>query len=287
MKTLQLSQSDSRYPALLREISDPPDSLWVEGDGTCLQEGVCVAIVGARKCTTYGEKIAFDFASDLAREGVVVVSGLAYGIDTAAHRGALAGGGKTIAVLGSGIRQTYPAQNRELRRKITESGAVISEFEPDREATTWSFPRRNRLISGLSAGVVVVEAGLKSGSLITAYSALEQGREVFAVPGSLHSELSVGCHHLIQKGAKLVTCVKDIFEEIRFSTKQVFEKKHIKTSEEGESVLTLLAAGPKHMDELMAASGYPVDKMSSVLIELEMDGRVVSLPGSNFVRSEC
>jgi DNA processing protein len=284
--SFHLIRESSNYPALLRKIHDPPRELWGEGDLQSLSLGFFIAIVGARECTPYGEQTAFKLAKELAQVGVTVVSGLAYGIDTAAHKGALAGGGKTIGVLGCGIDVNYPAGNVGLRKQMIQNGAVISELAPGTKGAPWTFPQRNRIISGLSRGTVVVEAGLKSGSLITTHSALEQGREVFAVPGNISSPMSEGCHRLIQTGAKLVTGVKDILEEFGEEFKTGVSKKTpvvgVEVSKEEGAVLKLLSVGPLHMDELLASSGLSIEKMSTVLIELEMGGRIKSLPGSRF-----
>ncbi len=286
---LQISRDDSQYPVLLKEIHDPPSLLWVEGDGSLLSQSRCLAVVGARVCTPYGEKIAFDLSRELAQVGVTIVSGLAHGIDTAAHQGALAGGGKTIAVLGHGIHCRVSNEKKNLWEKIIKNGAIISEFEPTFPGSQWTYPQRNRIISGLSYGVVVVEAGLRSGSLITAHLALQQGREVFAVPGSITSPLSVGTHHLIQNGAKLVTGIKDILDELKFSglsspiQRSFFENAEISQDSEDESkILKLLGAGPRQMDELLDSSGCSVEKMSCVLLEMEMNGKIESLAGNRF-----
>lgn len=282
----QIFRDDSQYPALLKQIHDPPASLWVQGDGDVFSRGQCLAIVGARACTPYGEKIAFNLAKELAQVGVTIVSGLAQGIDSAAHQGALAGGGKTIAVLGHGIDCRVSREKKNLWDKIVKDGAIISEFEPTEPGSHWSYPKRNRIISGLSYGVLVVEASFKSGSLITAHMALQQGREVFAVPGNVTSPLSAGTHHLIQNGAKLVTAIKDILEELKFSGLSVpvqgdfFENGEV-PGDEGK-ILKLLADGPLQMDELLDSSGCSVERMSSILLEMEMNGKIESLAGNRF-----
>ena len=294
MTPFELASGDPLYPAILEQVDHPPQRLWGEGEPRCLTEGVGVAIVGARRCSAYGEEVAFGLARDLSRAGVTVVSGLAYGIDTAAHRGALeggreGGGGKTIAVLGCGIDVPYPSENQDLKRQIARQGAVITELPPGTRASTWTFPQRNRIISGLSRGVVVVEAGLKSGSLITAELALQQGREVFAVPGNITSPASEGTNRLIQNGAKLVTCVKDILDELgpyqRYLAMPVPES-FAGISMEESKVLELLSQGPRQMEELLEESGVPVEKMSSLLVELEIGGKVSSLPGGRFARKK-
>ncbi len=282
MKTITPSSSD--YPELLKHISDPPSQFWCEGD-LQVTSLPCVAVVGARQCTPYGEKSAFDLSKSLAQAGVVVVSGLALGIDTAAHKGALSGGGKTIAVLGCGIDIPYPSENISLKENISQNGVVISEYAPGTRATAWSFPKRNRIISGLSLGVVVVEAGLKSGSLITANLALQQGRDVFAVPGNISSPLSAGTHRLIQNGAKLVSCVADILEEFKLGVKTSFKEIKENISDAEKKLLHLLSNGPRHMDELLESTGSPMDEMSSLLIEMELNGKIRSLPGSRFEKN--
>jgi len=282
VKTITPSSSD--YPELLKHISDPPSQFWCEGD-LQVTSLPCVAVVGARQCTPYGEKSAFDLSKSLAQAGVVVVSGLALGIDTAAHKGALSGGGKTIAVLGCGIDIPYPSENISLKENISQNGVVISEYAPGTRATAWSFPKRNRIISGLSLGVVVVEAGLKSGSLITANLALQQGRDVFAVPGNISSPLSAGTHRLIQNGAKLVSCVADILEEFKLGVKTSFKEIKENISDAEKKLLHLLSNGPRHMDELLESTGSPMDEMSSLLIEMELNGKIRSLPGSRFEKN--
>ncbi len=282
-----LSQQD--FPENLRHIAQSPQALYGEGDPNVLHKEM-VAIVGARRCTPYGTKIAFELAKQLAEMGVVVISGLALGIDTSAHQGALAGGGDTVAVLGCGLKHNYLAKNRSLREEITKRGAVITEYEDHVEASTWSFPRRNRIISGLSRGVLVIEAGLKSGSLITAKWALEQGREVFAVPGPMQSPMSQGTHQLIQQGAKLVTSVDDILEEIPQLRGKVAECKKMKynpgSGSDQEKILYFLAnsVSPVSIDRLVEASELPTDRINGLLVELELDGKVKGLPGGLFMR---
>ncbi|MEW5921664.1 MAG: DNA-processing protein DprA [Bacillota bacterium] len=207
-----VAQDEYGYPPLLREIYDPPPLLYYSGDLQVLQKS-CLAVVGSRRHTAYGREIAYKFAARLAACGITVVSGLARGIDTWAHRGALKVKGTTAAVLGCGLDICYPPENSLLMQSIRQQGVVLSEFPPGSEPLPANFPRRNRLISGLSLGTVVVEAGEKSGALITASFALEQGREVFAVPGSITSPCSRGCHYLIKEGAKLVDGVESILEE--------------------------------------------------------------------------
>ena len=208
-----ITLSDPRYPPLLREIADPPAVLYVIGDPDLLS-ATQLGIVGSRNPTPGGSETAHAFASYLTQSGLTITSGLALGVDAAAHRGALAVGGKTIAVAGTGLDRVYPARHRELAHEIAGQGALISEFSLGTPALPSNFPRRNRIISGLSLGVLVVEAALQSGSLITARLAAEQGREVFAIPGSIHNPLARGCHALIRQGAKLVETAADILEEL-------------------------------------------------------------------------
>ncbi|MBI4212300.1 MAG: DNA-protecting protein DprA [Deltaproteobacteria bacterium] len=209
-----LSVHDSSYPSLLAHIYDPPPGLAVDGDVTALSQGILVAIVGSRKPTSYGMQFATELARDLSQRGATIVSGLAFGIDRAAHEGALNGGGKTVAVLASGIDDVTPRAHRSLAKRIQKQGAIVSEFSLGTPALPQHFPRRNRVISGLSHGVIVVEAAERSGSLITARCALEQGREVFAVPGLPGSLQASGTHHLIKNGAALIESANDVMEHL-------------------------------------------------------------------------
>lgn len=288
----KLKLEDDRYPARLRTISRPPPFLWVEGEAAVLQTPALIAVVGSRKCTPYGEDVAFRIACDLARSGVGVVSGLAYGIDTAAHEGALAGGGKTIAVLGSGLDSTYPARNQELRARIESHGAVVTEFPEGTEANEKTFPQRNRIISGLSLGVVVVEAAAKSGALITADFAADQGREVYAVPGDVRSPSSAGTNRLIQTGARLVISAADILEDLKMGSQAVLPFDRREALPDGVSgdekrvleLLDELQSRTAHFDELSERTGLPVTQLSAILTSLEISGWIRGLPGSRFER---
>jgi len=278
---------DTRYPLFLRNIHQPPLVMYVRGE--LAQEDACgVALVGTRHATTYGKMVARKLARGLAGEGVTVVSGLARGIDTAAHEGALEAGGRTIAVLGSGVDIIYPGENRSLAESIEREGcgAVVSELPIGSKPLPGNFPRRNRIISGLSKGVVVVEAPLKSGALITARFALEQGREVFAVPGSINSPYSRGVHMLIRDGAKLVENVEDILEEL--SLPRVSARGHTETAANltlsEQSVLGVLSEETMHIDAIGYSCGLPPAETADALMRLQLRGKVRELPGKLFCR---
>lgn len=284
--------ADAQYPQLLREIPDPPAFLYVQGSLTATPNAI--AIVGSRNATSYGINAARQLGAELAAVGVTVVSGMAIGIDTAAHQGALEAGGPTVAVLGSGLLHVYPRQNRRLAQQIAEKGAVATEFEMSAEPEAHHFPLRNRIISGMSLGTVVVEAAPRSGSLITARLALEQNREVFAVPGSINSYKSMGTHNLIKEGAKLVGRVEDILEEISAGLQgQTSSQKTggrtpaaaaLDLTQDESQVLNLLEPYPVHIDELITRSGMPTGTLSSTLLQLELKGLVVQTPGKYFNR---
>ncbi len=289
-----LTLADPAYPPRLLDIDDPPTVLYVRGSLSALAQPA-IAIVGSRNATPQGEGNARAFAGALANAGLTIVSGLALGIDAAAHRGALAASGTTIAVIGTGADRLYPARNRELAMEIVARGAIISEFPLGTPAAAANFPRRNRLISGLSDGVLVVEAAVESGSLITARMAGEQGREVFAIPGSIHSPQSRGCHRLIRQGAKLVETAADVLEElplrpIASARPTSADKGHglaescSNSDEECERVLDCLGYDPATIDELVARCGLTAEALSVILLQLELDGRVASLPGGRIQR---
>jgi len=278
---------DPEYPESLRSIPSPPPVLYLKGTFT-ERDRITIAIVGSRTTTSYGRAVAERLAFDLAARNLTIVSGMARGIDSAAHRGALASGGRTLAVLGSGLGRIYPPENRALAEKIATSGAVLSEFPILAPPRPENFPRRNRIISGLALGVVVVEAGLQSGALITAGHALEQGREVFAIPGSIASKNSQGCHRLIKEGAKLVESWEDVWEELEPQLPPPPSLKEPSPEEEpqGEEgrLYQLLEAGPLHIDELLVRSELPPSQLASILLTLAMKGFVEELPGKRFVR---
>ncbi|HZX47032.1 MAG TPA: DNA-processing protein DprA [Clostridia bacterium] len=277
------------YPALLKEIYNPPYLLYVKGDMKAL-EGNCIAIVGSRNASYYGKKVAFKLAEQLARAGFNIVSGFARGIDSYAHKGALAVGGKTIAVMGNGLDVVYPRENYQLMKEISGSGLLLSEYPPGTSPLRGNFPARNRLISGLSLGVVVVEASERSGALITADFALEQNREVFAVPGNINSATSAGTNNLIKQGAKIVNRVEDILEEFPFAMLQSREKKGgdngligVGTGKTEDKVLRLIGQQPVHIDDLLSESGLRINQLNALLTHYEVEGLIQRLPGNYFV----
>lgn len=280
--------TDEEYPKSLFEIPDPPPFLYVRGKLDALSG--TVAIVGSRRATSYGLMSAKRFSEALAAFGFTIISGGARGIDTAAHRGALASNGNTIAVLGCGIDKTYPPENEKLFSEISGNGALISECPFGTMPLAENFPRRNRIISGLSRGVLVVEAAEKSGSLITAQYALEQGRDVFAVPGSILSSASRGCNRLIKQGAKLVDCVEDILEEFTgflesgtgSRTSRTDTPRSFSLSPREAAVYELLARTPLHIDDIIIQSELTAGEVSSMLLTLELKGAVNALPGGHF-----
>lgn len=276
--------ADSEYPQTLLEIPDPPTVLYVRGRLELLNLPT-LAVVGSRNPTAQGIQNAERFASALAEAGLVIASGLALGIDAAAHRGALAANANTVAFIGTGIDRVYPARNRELALEIGAKGAIVSEFPIGTPVTAANFPRRNRLISGVSRGVLVVEAAPESGSLITARLAGEQGRDVFAIPGSIHSPLSRGCHKLIRQGAKLVETAQDVLEEIHWREVPGSGCSGVGSeTDEPNELLTLMGYDPCGLDELVARSRLTADVLSVMLLHLELDGRVACLPGGLYQR---
>ncbi len=287
-----VTQTDPTYPALLLQIPDPPPFLYVKGDLSRCR--FPLAIVGSRNATPYGRKTTKRLSRDLALHGMTVVSGMARGIDTAAHLGALEEGGVTLAVLGSGLECTYPAENRRLYERIAATGAVISELPLAAGPDAHHFPQRNRIISGISVGTVVVEATRRSGSLITARLAAEQNREVFAVPGSIESFKSIGTHQLIKNGAKLVTQVGDVLDELprwaltarRPAATQRPEAARPATplSEAEASVFENLSVYPVHVDDLTRQLNLEAGDLSSILLSLELKGLVRQDPGKLFSR---
>ncbi len=274
---------DREYPPLLREIIDPPLSLQTRGDRSLLQS-TAVAVVGSRRASPYGINAAQHLTRELVSAGVVIVSGLARGIDAAAHEAALAASGKTIAVLGTGIDVIYPRSNAKLFRAIEREGLILSEFRAGTPPLAENFPMRNRVISGLCAGTIIVEATSRSGSLITARMAAEQGREVFAVPGSIFSNGSEGTHRLIQYGAKLVHDADDVFDELPGTFKWKKEKEEEPDSLLREVLVALTREEGTHVDALAARLSRPASAIAESLLQLELGGWIRALPGSRYVR---
>lgn len=277
--------ADEAYPRALLEIADPPALLYARGRVDLLQRNA-LAIVGSRNATQQGEANAEAMASALSAAGLTIVSGLALGIDAAAHRGGLAGAGSTIAVLGTGIDVSYPSRNMALAEQIAERGLLLSEFPLGTPPAAQNFPRRNRLISGLSRGCLVVEAALASGSLITARAAAEQGREVFAIPGSIHSPLSKGCHALIKSGAKLVETAEDVLAELAGFRPSGYASTQQMSQSADTGLLAHMGHDPVDVDALCARAGMSAEQVSSELLKLELDGRIAALPGGLYQRLE-
>lgn len=280
---------DEGYPELLAAIHSPPPILYVRGTIEP-EDRVAVAIVGSRQASQYGSAMAEQISGELAERGVTIVSGMARGIDAAAHRSALRAAGRTIAVLGCGLGVTYPPEHAELADQIAEQGALISEFPIFTPPKPGHFPQRNRIISGLARGIVVIEAGLKSGAMITANYALEQGREVFAVPGQVTSRSSRGCHQLIKAGAKLTEGWEDILEEIELQmtpgSQVVRDPTPVSRSLAQEEILIIdaMEAGPMQIDDLIGRTQLPAGQMASLLLSLMLKGMIEELPGKSFAK---
>lgn len=283
-----LTIEDALYPENLRTIHYPPPVLYFHG--TIVESDKnSISIVGTRKATYYGKMVAEKLSKDLALAGLTIISGMARGIDTAAHKGALSVNGRTIAVLGCGIDYIYPPENRRLAQEIQESGAIISEFPLSTLPERQNFPRRNRIISGLSLGTVVVEAAEKSGALITADFALEQGREVFAIPGNINSPLSNGTHNLIKQGAKLVDNYQDILEEIHIvlpqkTAENEMVKENTSLTEEEKTIYQIITKEPIQIDEIIGASKLSAGKVSEILLSLELKDLIKEIEGKRFIK---
>ncbi len=287
------------FPSLLMEIPDCPVLLYVLGYRKALTSP-SIAMVGPRRASIYGLMMAEKFAGELAAVGVTIVSGMARGIDTAAHRAALKVMGTTVAVLGCGLSKVFPPENSSLMKEISESGAVLSEFPMQTEAIPFNFPRRNRIVSGLSLGVVVVEASFKSGALITSDCALEQGREVFAIPGKIDQPNAQGANRLIKDGAKMISCTEDILEELKlplrdYIREETADSKGLASKSSAQSVrpsisksenlvYEALSSKPRQLDELFQTLHQPIHELSSILMRLELKGLARQLPGKLFVR---
>ncbi|MBL7196515.1 MAG: DNA-protecting protein DprA [Candidatus Omnitrophica bacterium] len=288
---------DKDYPESLKNIYDPPPVLYVKGKLLDCDYN-SIAIVGSRRASFYGLSTASRLSSELASLGITIVSGLARGIDTASHKGALSAKGRTIAVLGGGLLKLYPSENKKLAQSVSEYGAVISEFNLEMSPLARNFPRRNRLISGLSLGVVVVEAARNSGALITADLALQQSREVFAVPGKMDSITSVGSHSLIKQGAKLISNTNDIIEELAIKLREfpdiktkvcdqkddIPKKQAMELDNNTKNVYEVLSKEPMHIDEIIISTKMKISQLSFILMKLQLKNMVKELPGKNFVR---
>ncbi len=295
-----ITLEDDQYPELLREIHDPPIALYVRGDLQKALDRPALAVVGSRRCSTYGVNVAESLSRDLASHGLTIVSGLARGIDAAAHRGALEPGGQTIAVVGTGLENTYPKEHKKLEEQIVANGAVVSEFPLGTPPLPQNFPYRNRILSGMCFGVLIIEASEHSGSLITARLAYEQGREVFAVPGNITSQTSFGPNFLIKDGAKLVQIWRDVVDELPREAKEklfgierpaaaksnvqpIFEAVDLSDGE--RKILEILSVDvPAHIDQLLISSEMTSSDLMSALLGLEMKDRIRQLPGKSFIK---
>jgi DNA processing protein len=301
-----LSWDDDRFPPLLRDVPSPPAALYVDGDPDILWQPQ-VAVIGSRNPTAGGKDNGRDFAGQLARQGMTITSGLASGIDSVAHAAALDAGGTTVAVMGTGLDRIYPASSKGLAERIREEGVLVSEFPPGTGAKRSHFPSRNRIISGLSLGVLVIEAGLRSGTLITARMAGNQGRDVFALPGSIHNPLAKGCHRLIRDGAKLVETVEEILQELAPMAGQLAQQLQKEIGADDEPVVagalenaaeepqfeedpeyrllwTCLGYDPKPIDSIIEQSGLTARSVSAMLLLLELRGKVEAHPGGAYSR---
>jgi DNA processing protein len=267
--------SDEDYPARLRTINDPPPMLYIRGK-LLPQDGKALAVVGTRKCTRYGRDMSAQLSEELAKNGVTIISGLAEGIDTSAHEGALKGGGRTLAILGCGADQIYPAKNSLLAKHVIENGALVSEFSVGTPPMGENFPRRNRIISGLSLGVLVIEAPEKSGALITAGVAAEQGRDIFVIPGNITNNMASGTNKLLQDGAKLVTSAKDILDELNLEYANLQTRVRTQTvvpsSDEEALVLRFISTDPTHIDDIIRQTGLNSSEVMGLLTILELKG---------------
>lgn len=284
-----LTLHDPRYPERLRQIDSAPPLLFVNGHPELLATAQ-LGMVGSRNPSAGGRDNAFNFAQSLSQAGLTITSGMALGIDAAAHEGALAGSGRTIAVTGTGLDRVYPARHRELAHAIAESGALISEFTTGTPPLAENFPRRNRIISGLSLGILVVEAAPRSGSLISARFATEQGREVFAIPGSIHNPLARGCHNLIRQGAKLVETTADILEELGLAANPAAgPRPNTDTQPEHDAntlkLLSIMGHDPVSIDTLVARSGLAAEAVTSILLVLELEGMVSCAAGGLYIKA--
>ena len=279
-----LTWEDEGYPRHLKEIDQPPPVLYVQGSLRPEDEWA-IAIVGTRRLTAYGRQVAEELAGGLARSGVSVISGLARGVDAVAHTAALNAGGRTLAVLGSGVDRVYPPEHRKLAERIVGQGAILSDYALGTPPDANNFPPRNRIISGLALAVVVVEAGLDSGALITAKFAAEQGREVFAVPGNIHAPQSMGTNRLIQQGARPLLDLQEILEMLNLTqvTMQLEARTVLPADATEAQLLKVLSSEPRHVDEIRNQTGMPIEKVSATLALMELKGMVRQVGGMNYV----
>lgn len=280
MKVRKIWLSDPEYPSLLGEIPDPPKHLFASGKE--LGSTACIAIVGTRRASRYGLDVARWLGAELASAGLVIVSGLAHGIDAAAHQGALDVDGTTVAVLGCGVNVCYPARNRDLYRRIAERGTIVSELECGVRPLPHHFPIRNRIIAGMSLGVVIVEARPKGGAMITARLANESGREVFAVPGLVHAQTAAGPHQLMRDGARLVTSAADILEDLGLATADLADQPELILSPDEALVMRHLGPEPAVLDRIAKMAAIPTSTTAAVLSKLELRGLVARHPGGRF-----
>lgn len=277
---------DDDYPSLLREIPSPPPVLFIKGD-LLATDRRAVAIVGTRRVTPYGRDMARSISRDLAMAGVTIVSGLARGVDGIAHQAALEAGGRTLALMGSGVRRIYPADHRGLAERIRAQGALISDFLPDAPPDAPNFPARNRLISGMALGVIVIEAPERSGALITVDFAADQGRDVFALPGSVMSEASAGCHRILRDGARPIRHAQDVLDDLRLgdAPRQLAIDTSVMLDEPTRRVLAVLTGEPRHIDDIAAAADVEITSLSSMLMGLELQGLVRNVGAQYYSRS--
>lgn len=298
---------DELYPYNLKQIEDAPPILYALGDVSLLKNDNMLAVVGSRNASLSARKLAEQIAADIAKQNIIVVSGMARGIDAAAHTGALRANGKTIAVVGTGVDVVYPKENEKLYQELAKNGLVLSEYPFHTQPQASNFPRRNRIVSGLSKGILVVEAGVQSGSLITAHQALEQGRDVYAVPGAPYDGRASGCNKLLKDGAVLVESAEDILENFNFSQVEfVLEKAHksetadlfeysldnaknnsdiSEENDEHSKLLSLISESGEGVDELIRASGLPTEQVLIMLMELELEDKIIRLPGNRVAKT--
>jgi DNA processing protein len=281
-----LTWDDADYPASLRDIDASPPVLYLHGRLTS-QDEWAIAIVGTRRASTYGREVAQKLATQLAQQGITVVSGLALGIDTVAHRAAIDAGGRTLAVLGSGVDQIYPPQNRAVAMAIAEQGAIMSDYPLGTRPEAGNFPPRNRIVSGLSRGVIIVEASERSGALITAQFAADQGRELFAVPGSILSPGSAGCNMLIQQGAIPLLSVDDVLEQLNLThlSERIDARAAVPADPQEQKLLTWMSTQPCHIDELVRSTALPASQVSSLLTVMELKGLVRQVAAMTYVKA--